>query len=95
MRLTARTQSFKAAPAPVSSTAYQAPVRVTHTQPAPHVQTYMVPPPQDTAFGQPQVGPPNGGAPLVSVTVGGHSRSRKRNPSGSALKPAIYIHNRE
>ncbi|KAI0341937.1 hypothetical protein BDW22DRAFT_1413754 [Trametopsis cervina] len=35
-------------------------------------------------------------APLVSVTVGGGaSRSRKRTGTGSALKPAIFVHNRD
>ncbi|PSR98911.1 hypothetical protein PHLCEN_2v4231 [Hermanssonia centrifuga] len=35
------------------------------------------------------------GAPLVSVTVGNPSRTRKRSGGSTALKPAIYIHGRQ
>ncbi|KAI0093261.1 hypothetical protein BDY19DRAFT_903029 [Irpex rosettiformis] len=92
-----RSQIFKASKAaapPFSSVAQPNPVQVAHTQPAPHVQTYMVPAPQGVAIGQPQAGSSHG-VPLVSVTVGGKPRSRKRSAGASALKPAIYVHNRE
>ncbi|KAI0695472.1 hypothetical protein BC835DRAFT_1533707 [Cytidiella melzeri] len=85
-----RTMQPQPAPAPAAP-----PIHITHSRPARHVQTYMVPAPAPTTgAGQPQAGPSNA-APLVSVTVAGNSRSRKRSAGANALKPAIYIHNRE
>ena len=59
-------------------------------QPPRHSQiTYMQPQPL-----QPLAVPPTNGSPIVSVTLGGPGRTRKKSGGASILKPSIHVHTR-